>query len=269
MSLPTAAFAYVRAIRDELDFMNTNSADGSPLRHLGISHQHPYSNNQSGYDAQMNGTTGFEGTQRYASTFRAYDDCQQSQGSIQYLPNVVSMRSENAYSSELGIGRQPAQYQQYVSQPQRSFTGTDTPALHMQGHLHARGQLDDQYREIGGQFGPPIEPSGPTQNQQGAWSAERNMQGVRIPFNETPLVRSYETLPVAEGDVRQNPDNVITDISQLESIDSQQQSMFMASLGRRPGYQEELFRAMDNIPLSQMGHSAANRTVGIPPLGPA
>ena len=222
---------------------------------------HPSVNNYNGYHAWLVNAPSIEGYQGYTQSSRTYNDYQQSQGPGHYLSHVVSICPEGAYSSELGIGHHPAQYQ-HVPQPQRSYQAMDAPSYQMGGHPQTRGVFDDQCREIGGQFSPAVDPS----IQHGAWNIERTMQGAGGMFsNENALAYSYEGPPVAGGDVRQHSHHPNANVSQLGSVDGQQQSMLMTSLSRRPGYQEELLREMSDLPPDQMGYSSSNGTVNMSP----
>ncbi|KAF3041841.1 hypothetical protein E8E11_006703 [Didymella keratinophila] len=226
---------------------------------------HPSVNNHNGYHARLDNTPSIEGYQGYTQSSRAYNDYQQSQGPGHYLPHVGSMCPEGAYSSELGIGHHPAQYQ-HIPQPQRSYQAMDAPSYQMGGHPQTRGVLDEQCREIGGQFSPAVDPS----IQHGAWNIERTMQGASGMFSdENALAYSYEGPPVAGGGVRHHSHDHNANVSQLGSVDGQQQSMLMTSLGRRPGYQEELLRAMSVLPPDQMVYTSSNGTVNMSPSASA
>jgi hypothetical protein len=219
--------------------------------------RHPSANDYNGYEARPNNTPRIESYQTYTQLSRTPFDYQVSQAPGQYLPDVV-------------FGDHPAQHQQHIPWPQHSYQGMDAPSYQMEECPQIRRTLDDQYREIGGQFGPPRDPSGPTQDQQGAWNSKRSMHGVGgMFFDENALAHPYEVPPTGGEDVRHHSDYSNANVSRLGSIDGQQQSMLMASLGRQPGYQEELRRAMSDIPPNQIEYTSANGTINMSPSASA
>lgn len=230
---------YFRNIREQ--------ADGAAA-----GRRHPSVNEN--YDARLGNTSRIEGYQGYMQPSRTYDDYQESQAPSSYTLDAMSRRPEDAYSSGLVDGHHPARHQQYMPWLQRAYQGMDAPLF-----SQTRGTFDDQSREIGGQFGTPVVPSGPVHEQQGTWNSKKDRQGVDGIFvDRQPGVYSYEILPVAEWGIRYHPDCPNANVSQPKSNEGHQQSMLMASLGRQPGYEEQLLRAMGDIPLNPMGSPTAN-----------
>lgn len=247
--------------------MPVNSSRSRPCVISGFSEgaaaspRHPSANDPSSCDARMNTTSRIEGDQGYAQPPQAYDDYQQSQAQNPYVPHVALMYTDTALSSASGLGFHQVPNQLHIVWPQHPYQGTDASSNQIHDHPQTQATSDDQYSAIGGQFNPSIGLTGLVQDQQGSWTTEDNVQGFGEMMSDgSTLTDSYDVPPIAREDAQHHADCPNAHTSQLGSIEDQEQSMFMVSLGRQPGYQEALVRAMSDDPRSQMPYSSANGT---------